>query len=405
MKHQFLLLKAIGKFFVVLAFMVITFSYAMFQGGFVSWFLFYSFLPFAGYSLLLFLYPLSSLDVTRELKTKAWKAGEPLTVVVTIRRRFPFPLFYLLIEDVVTPSMFKHSPSDVVKTVIYPMFKRKIQLEYTIQSIARGEHVFAGIRIQTGDIFGLFSKERFVPVTDEVLVYPSFVEIPYRPVENKYDQGAAKTENKFQKDTTMVTGVRDYQGGDRFSWIHWKTFARTNELKTKEFEEKQSHDVLVLLDRSPSEQFEELVSFTASIIRAIVKKGAQVGLLSLGKVAFLSGIREGQDHLNSLFYHLAKVEGDSIHSFGKALEKEGVVYQQSATILFLTTRIGRGDVDALYKYAKHNPSIVIFLVKKRSQSLSTADKNMLAFASSRGIRVKVVYEDGFEQAFLEVKRA
>ena len=51
----------------------------------------------------------------------------------------------------------------------------------------------------------------------------------------------------------MATGVRDYQAGDRVTWIHWKSFARTQNLMTKEFEDRQSEDILVLLDGRESE--------------------------------------------------------------------------------------------------------------------------------------------------------
>ena len=32
------------------------------------------------------------------------------------------------------------------------------------------------------------------------------------------------------KDTTMATGVRDYQSGDRVTWIHWKSFATNTDI-------------------------------------------------------------------------------------------------------------------------------------------------------------------------------
>ena len=60
---------------------------------------------------------------------------------------------------------------------------------------------------------------------------------------------------QFQRDTSLVAGVRQYQPGDRFSWIDWKATARTNEMMAKEFEIRQSSDLLIVLDRTPSGQF------------------------------------------------------------------------------------------------------------------------------------------------------
>ena len=58
------------------------------------------------------------------------------------------------------------------------------------------------------------------------------------PISMQYDQGASQTRFSLIKDTTMATGVREYVPGDRFSWIHWKSFAKNGELRTKEFEDR-----------------------------------------------------------------------------------------------------------------------------------------------------------------------
>lgn len=67
---------------------VAVFSYAMFQGGFVSWFLFYAFLPFVLYAGLLALYPLRSFQASRQMDKTQLHAGDRLGVTVTLRRKF-----------------------------------------------------------------------------------------------------------------------------------------------------------------------------------------------------------------------------------------------------------------------------------------------------------------------------
>lgn len=62
--------------FVLFCIFAATFSYAMFQGGFVSWFLFYSFLPFGLYGVAVLLYPLKKWNVTRDMKLQPRFAGE-----------------------------------------------------------------------------------------------------------------------------------------------------------------------------------------------------------------------------------------------------------------------------------------------------------------------------------------
>ncbi len=377
----------------------------MFQGGFVSWFLFYSFIPFALYSVLIFLYPLSDFYVERKFETMDYKAGDELKVTITLARKIPFPLFYMVLEDVVTDSVFHQSSFRKAKSMIYPGFRRHIKLTYYVDELPRGEHIFSAVRFRTGDFFGVFEKETTIDCHNKLLVYPSFVDVVYRPLENRYDQGMTTSNVKIQKDTTMATGIREYQPGDRFSWIHWKTFARTNELMTKEFEERQSHDVLIVLDREYSSVFEPMVTFTASMVRSIIKKGAQVGMVSIGEDHVSFPIRGGEAHQRQLYYHLAKVLPNSRFPLGKVLQGEGLNYSQSASVLFVTSKISKKMILSINNYAKRNSAVVIFLVKERGDVYTAEEKSMKAYAAARGIRVRVCFEGDFSSAFMEVKRA
>src|SRR3954462_6300657 len=99
MNKTFQLVKGVWKLFVLFALIVMCFSYAMFQGGFVSWFLFYSFLPFSLYCICLSFYSLKELEITRQIPKTDYNAGEPLKVMVNVKRNSRFPIFYFLIED------------------------------------------------------------------------------------------------------------------------------------------------------------------------------------------------------------------------------------------------------------------------------------------------------------------
>ena len=161
----------------------------------------------------------------------------------------------------------------------------------------------------------------------------------------------------------MATGIREYQPGDRFSWIHWKTFARTNELMTKEFEERQSHDVLIVLDRESSQAFEAMVTFTASMIRSIVKKrGSGRPCVNWWRSCFIS--HPGRRALESAELSLGESEAGQSVCSGKVLQGAGLNYSQSAAVLFVTSSVSKKMIMSVNEYAKRNSSVVIFLVKK-----------------------------------------
>src|SRR5690625_3163765 len=168
-------LRSISSLCFILILFAILYSYAMFQGGFVSWFLFFSFLPIFFYQLGLLFYPMKRWNVRRILSRQTIQAGDSIFVTIKIERFLPFPLSYCIVEEVLPQTLQKidnrykkyaylNNPEKLTvhrqfKKMIFPWFRRKIELTYKLDQIPRGEHKLHEIRIRTGDIFGFVSKE------------------------------------------------------------------------------------------------------------------------------------------------------------------------------------------------------------------------------------------------------
>jgi uncharacterized protein (DUF58 family) len=398
-------LKKVWRFILLLFLIFLTFSYAMFQGGFVSWFLFYSFLPFSIYCLVLSFYSLNELQITRVLQKTDYNAGEPLKVTVTIKRTNSFPLFYLLVEDHLTDALKYAEKISSPKALLFPGLKKEFSYEYTINKLPRGEHLFQSFTLRIGDPLGLFDKQKTFAKEGRIVVYPAYTELLYRPFENQFDQGLTASRERVQRDTSMAVGVRDYQPGDRFSWINWKASAKRNVIMTKEFEQRQSHDVFVFMDCVPDPRFEAVVSFTASLLRAVLKKGAQTGLLTITNERASFPIRGGEQHLQQLFYHLAKIEAKSIRSFEKVLETEGLFVQQTVSFMLVTAQLSKQLIEKASFLGQRKGSITLFLLKGKKESPSESERSLIAVANARGVRVVLVHEGDFASVFSEVKRA
>ncbi|MEH7109828.1 DUF58 domain-containing protein [Bacillus sp. JJ1764] len=400
-KLKFFLQKA-WKFIMLLFLILLTFSYAMFQGGFVSWFLFYSFLPFAIYCMALSMYSLGDLEVTRTLQKTDYNAGESLKVTVTIKRSRAFPLFYSLVEDQLCDALKFAEMAESPKTLLIPRMKKEFSYDYTIHKLPRGEHHFHSFTIKTGDPLGLFEKVKTHKAKGKLIVYPAFTELLYRQFENQYDQGLTASRERVQRDTTMAVGVREYQPGDRFSWINWKASAKRNEIMTKEFEQRQSHDVYVVMDCVPDKRFEAVVSFTASLLRAVLKKGAQTGLLTVSKDKASFPIRGGEQHLQELFYHLAKVEAKSNVVFEKVMDTDGVFIQQSVSFMLVTAQLSKTLIEKASFLGQRKGAITLFLIKGENETPAENEISLIAMANARGVRVVLVHEGQFAAAFSEV---
>lgn len=404
MRTYFQKFKEIWKLIVLLFLILVTFSYAMFQGGFVSWFLFYSFLPFGLYALGLAFYSIKEIKAERVYTKQEYNAGEKFKASIMLERDFPFPLFYAIAEEQAGETLAGNSDLQKAKTMLFPGFNRVFSFDYTIENLPRGEHLLSGIKLKTGDPLGLIEKEKVLPAENKILVYPAFQEMVYRPVAHHFDQGMTASKERVQRDTSMAIGVREYQPGDRFSWINWKATARRNDIMTKEFEQRQSHDVTILMDCAPEGRFEVVVSFTASVTRAILRKGAQVGLLTSSAERKAFPVRGGDIQQQQILYHLAKIQDDSPVSFDRVLEAETFLAQQNNSIMLITAQLTKELIEKAAFYNQRNGSVSIFLIKNEQESPTKTELNLRSSANARGIRLVVVHEGQFSEAFSEVNR-
>jgi uncharacterized protein (DUF58 family) len=376
----------------------ILFSYAMFQGGFVSWFLFYSFLPFGLYAFALIVYPLRAVTVERVLEQRAYHAGETLTVAIHVKLPFFFPIAYVRVEDKRPPSLKRESAAPAV---LMPLWRRMCSCVYEIRDLPRGEHKFSSIRIQITDLLGLISKEAECSAEDVILVYPRYVEMGYRKMGWQLEQGAASSPASLYRDQTMAVGIREYVQGDRFSWIHWKASARKNELMTKDFEERQSEDLVIFLDRTPSDLFEDMVMFTASFLRAAVKRGVQAGLVAVGRHRIAVHAQSGEAHLQRLFYHLAIVSCDSEEKFAHTIHQEAKQWPLSFSFCYVTSRLEKETAAAIGNVALRNRRGIVFLIKQQEALLAKEEREAVEQLRKKGMMTIVTTPPHFSNAFVE----
>lgn len=129
MRRWLFAVKGVWKLVLLFLLLLITFSYAMFQGGFVSWFLFYSFLPFGLYAFALAMYPLHRIHVKRGLSSQEVSAGDTLSIRLSIHMDTIFPLFFLVIEDHITSSL------QMKKYLLFPGFRKNIVVSQSFKEI------------------------------------------------------------------------------------------------------------------------------------------------------------------------------------------------------------------------------------------------------------------------------
>ncbi|GIN71752.1 hypothetical protein J14TS2_22270 [Bacillus sp. J14TS2] len=377
-----------------------SYVFAMFQGGFVSWFIFYSFLPFALYSFLLLCYPLQGFKMERRMPKRHLKAGETIIIEITLKRKIPFPILFLVVEDILPASI----QSKQHKQLIFPGFKTRIDLKYPLK-VSRGEYKWEGIRLITGDVLGIFKKERWFDHQQRVLVYPRYEELIYKPLESRFEHGGTVNPMQFQRDTSLVSSVRQYQPGDRVSWIDWKATARTNTMMSKEFEVRQTNDLMIVFNRVNTEHFEAAVQFAASIVKTIIQHGGKLGFFSVGEKVTYIPIRGEAMQESVIFDHLARVLPNCTAPLDQVVKKELAPYQPAATLAVITSTVNKELIDGLSGELRRSGGTVVYNIKKRDTPANQNEGKYISLANQRGIVVKTLYEGQFRAAFLEVLQA
>ncbi|MBL3648730.1 DUF58 domain-containing protein [Bacillus sp. RHFS10] len=365
------------------------FSYAMFQGGFVSWFLFYAFLPFVVYAGLLALYPLRSFQASRQMVKTQLQAGDRLGVSITLRRKLPFPLMYMVIEDCLPEGIESLNRDEAAaKRLVFPWFKRRMTMSYELARVPRGEHHIHAVRVRTGDVLGLIEKTAFYELDDTLFVYPSFQRLSYQVNERHQEDGVSGSSPVHQHHSAVAASVRDYQPGDRFAALDWKTSARRSQLMTKEFEPSRSKNLFLLMDRFSSEAFEEVVTVSASILHSVLQSGAGAGLASVGKEKTLFPIQEGEQHFKRMLRHLAVVHCDAADPVSRYVREElGKPSVRKADKVIVT---GQFTEDLLNLAETGGGRFTVILAKEKDAELSQAENVMVERMMKRQIRVQVM---------------
>jgi len=412
-------LRLIGAFVFVIVISIALFSFAMFQGGFVSWFLFYSFLPIGLYQLGLLLYPVSQWKISREMPASFLRKGASVSITIHIERKLPFPLYYCICEELIPDTLKKtdngsgtynsnsleHQEADHrFKKVFFLGFRRVIDIPYSISQVPRGEHQLTHIRIRTGDLFGFIKKEHIFYVTDQLDVYPSLRKVQWTGQARVSEGGASAVVNKHVQQANGIRGVREYVPGDRIAWIDWKQTARKNAIMTKEFEQETREETLIILDcclhpKVNEAAFEAAVELANSLIEKLQKDSVPAHLLSIGGKTVHLSVQQTAGR-KKIDMHLMKVQQAGMEAFPIKLSKE--MNKLEGFVILITTSVDESLTNAVRQLKwKTGKALILFI--RSSSLISASDRKILLQLEMEGINMQVLTEEELMKDPIEVR--
>jgi uncharacterized protein (DUF58 family) len=219
-----------------------------------------------------------------ELSPERALPNRPVTVALTVTNRADGPTSALELE---LPAFGTRSSVAIVGLEPEATVRREI----TLRAPGRGLYSVGPLSVSVSDPFGLTRRVAPVAPAQAFTVLPRRAVVGLPPTPGRRDLDGTETDRAVAGSITFHS-LRDYVPGDERRHVHWPTYARTNKLMVKQFEDTSQFRTVVLLDpRAASyartQDFETAIEIAASLVESSLDRGAPTEL-RIGE-AFISG--------------------------------------------------------------------------------------------------------------------
>jgi uncharacterized protein (DUF58 family) len=301
---------------------------------------------------------LSGIDVIRSLPARTC-AGDAVEIEVTVmhrgRRGSSWALEFTDYLQRIDP------PDDEPANEVQLLFPRivagqEVTRRYRCLPSRRGVYRFSKARIASRYPLGLVEGSCFLDLPDRLVVYPEMGRLSRRwstLIEAEH-AGQQSTRHRRGWNEGDFYALREWRNGDSRRWIHWRTSAKLGKLAVRQFEQRRSCDVVLLVDlhqsASPSNRdlavVEATISFAATAVVDLCRRGGS----SLGLV--VASRETGQWHgaasplfAQELLEHLSVCRASDVTHLTNATDRLDEMQQGGGKLLVISGR-SRDDAAA-----------------------------------------------------------
>lgn len=165
----------------------------------------------------------------------------------------------------------------------------RLTWRYQIPLRSRGYYHLVDSHLRTGDLFGVYHREREEEPTETLWVYPEVVPLDRLDLPQLRPHGERRGGQRLFDDPTRLQTLRDYRPGDPLKRIDWKATARRQALQSRVYDPASELVAVVALNVSTlpiawqgfyGDIFERAVSVAASLSAAWSEGRVPVGLIA-----------------------------------------------------------------------------------------------------------------------------
>lgn len=253
--------------------------------------------------------------------------------------------------------------------------------EITFSPQRRGKFTLTGVYLFKKGVFGLLKKGRAIEALGSFTVFPQIL-----AVEKVELMSGGTNSNSDRVIETEETGVgyelkslRDYLPGDSPRSIHWKSSAKTGDLKVKEFHKEVDAGIVMFVDNffdeSYLESFEDLLTVACSLLNYFYEIGKMPQFLVVGEEV-LDMSNQSKETLTKALSMLAVVTNVKSQNFKGSIQNLIKLSNQCCSIFFLTPTYNHLRLQAIELLLKNkiDTGVIYTGEKEGTSDLATTEK-------------------------------
>lgn len=327
------------------------------------------------------------LTFHRPSPVKRGQVGQTLRDMFQLTNRAPIPKLGLEIRD--------HStlPGHHASSILSLLPRKREQGSVDTVSALRGQFTLGPTGAVATDPFGLFTLERRIGPSSEVLIYPEVVDLGKFSVPGRIITEGTRMRRPTLLQTLDPAGTRPYVYGDSQRRIHWLSSAHAGQLMVKEFEFTPAADIWIFLDLEQGVHLgsgvhsteEYAVTAASSIAGHYLGDGRAVGLVASSRREQAIGADRGSRQLVRILETLAIVRANGRVPLSELLSAERARLGRQSTVVVVSPSLDERWAGVLAQIQHTGTRCAALLVEPSTFGRAPASTIQVAALTSAGV--------------------
>ncbi|MCI0439649.1 MAG: DUF58 domain-containing protein [Chloroflexi bacterium] len=328
---------------------------------------------------------LEDVSYERQLSQQRVFIGEEVNITISVTNKKPVPLAMLNIEDelpheiTIVDADISVSPNPnavILRHSTSVAWYERIRWQYRMTASRRGFYRLGPVRMESGDLFGLFSNSKTETSHDYLLVYPRVYPLPELRFPAARPLGEVRGGIRIYEDAARPSGLRDYQVGDPLKIVDWKSSARMQRLQVRTYEPSSNMTVILVVVVETAARYwegyspaglERLITAAASVASYAAERQYSLGLFSNGTPVLADrpmkiAPNSSPEQLTIILEALATIRPIAMGLMAGQLAEQVRRFPLGATLVIVAALISEHLVDAIISLRNSGHGVVVIYV-------------------------------------------